>query len=346
MQQRPLGRTGLTVSALCLGTMTWGEQNTEAEAFDQMDLAREGGVNFLDAAEMYPVSPRAETQGRTEEILGRWLKSRGCRDRLVVASKVAGPGGMEWIRGGGRRLDRANILAAVEGSLKRLRTDVIDLYYLHWPDRPTNYFGRLGYQHQPDAEFVALEDSLAALQECVQAGKIRHIGLSNETPWGLMRSVALAESRGLPRPAAIQNPYNLLNRSFEVGLAECAIREDVGLCAYSPLGFGVLSGKYLDGRQPPGARLTLFPQRYGRYVKPRGVAATGKYVDIARRHGLDPAQMALAYVTAQPFVTSTIIGATTLDQLRSNLDSADLTLPAEVREEIEAVHADNPNPCP
>lgn len=346
METRPLGRTGLSVSAVCLGTMTFGEQNTQAEGFAQLDLARDHGVTFLDAAEMYPVAPRAETQGRTEEIVGAWLADRGGRDRVVLASKVAGPGGMEWIRGAGRRLDRANILAAVETSLKRLRTDHIDLYYLHWPDRPTNFFGRLGYTHRPEAESVALEESLAALQDCVTAGKIRHVGLSNETPWGLMRTVHLAESLGLPRPACIQNPYNLLNRSFEIGLAECAIREEVGLCAYSPLGFGTLSGKYLGDQRPAGARLTLFPERYGRYVKPRGVAATEAYVAIARRHGLDPAQMALAWVTSRPFTTSTIIGATSLEQLRSNLGSADLTLSDEVVAEIEAVHEGNPNPCP
>lgn len=346
MDYRPLGRTGLTVSALCLGTMTFGEQNTEDEGFAQMDLARDRGITFIDAAEMYPVAPRPETQGRTEEIVGRWLAARGGRDRMVLATKAAGPGGMDWIRGEGRRLDRANILAAVDGSLKRLGTDYIDLYYLHWPDRPTNYFGRLGYVHKANADFVALEESLAALAECIAAGKIRHVGLSNETPWGLMQALHLAESRGLPRPACIQNPYNLLNRSFEIGLAECAVREDVGLCAYSPLGFGTLTGKYLGGQKPPGCRLTLFPERYGRYVKPRGVAGTQAYVDIARRHGLDPAQMALAYVTSRAFTTSTILGATSVGQLRTNIDSVNLALPDAVMAEIEAVHADNPNPCP
>lgn len=347
METRPLGRTGLNVSAICLGTMTFGEQNTEAEGHAQLDYALDHGVNFLDTAELYPVTPRRETQGRTEEIIGTWMKTRGTRDKVIVASKVVGPSpSMDWFRGPDHRLDRPNITAALDASLKRLQTDVIDLYYLHWPDRKTNYFGQLGYAHDPNDEFVALEESLSVLADAQEAGKIRHIGLSNETPWGLMHALHLAETKGLPRVACVQNPYNLLNRSYEVGMAECSIREDAGLCAYSPLGFGTLSGKYLGGAMPPGARITLFPDRYTRYTKPRAVEATEAYVALAREHGLDPAQMALAYVTSRPFVTSNIIGATTMEQLESNIASASLTLPDAVLEGIEAIHADIPNPAP
>ncbi|WP_404385815.1 NADP(H)-dependent aldo-keto reductase [Caenispirillum salinarum] len=347
METRPLGRTGLNVSSICLGTMTFGEQNTEAEGHAQLDYALDHGVNFLDTAELYPVTPRRETQGRTEEIIGTWMKARGTRDQVVVASKVVGPSpAMDWFRGPDHRLDRANITAALDASLARLQTDVIDLYYLHWPDRKTNFFGQLGYTHDPDNEAVALEESLSVLADMQKAGKIRHIGLSNETPWGLMHALHLAESKGLPRVACVQNPYNLLNRSYEVGMAECSMREEAGLCAYSPLGFGTLSGKYLGGAMPRGARITLFPDRYTRYTKPRAVAATEAYVALARDHGLDPAQMALAYVTSRPFVTSNIIGATTMAQLESNIASAALDLPEAVLEGIEAIHADNPNPAP
>lgn len=346
MEYRPLGRTGLNVSALCLGTMTFGEQNSEAEAHAQLDQAVTAGINFIDTAEMYPVPPKAETQGRTETYIGSWLKQHGQRDDLIIASKVAGPA--EWLnylRGGQNRLDRRNILAAVEDSLRRLQTDHIDLYQVHWPDRNTNFFGKLGYEHPAEDSSIPIEETLRALEELVTAGKVRHIGVSNETPWGLMQYLALAEQAGLPRIASIQNPYNLLNRSFEVGLAEIAHREDVGLLAYSPLGFGVLSGKYLDSAWPEGARLTLH-ERFSRYSNPQGVAATEAYVKLAREQNLSPAQMALAFVTSRPFVTSNIIGATSLEQLNENLASAKLSLPDEVLTEIEAIHQQQPNPCP
>jgi aryl-alcohol dehydrogenase-like predicted oxidoreductase len=259
---------------------------------------------------------------------------------------VAGPGDwIDYLRMPGRRLDRANIEAALDASLQRLQTDYIDLYQLHWPDRETNYFGKLGYSHPPQDESVPLLETLQVLGDLVQAGKIRHVGLSNETPWGTMRMLALAESHGLPRIVSIQNPYSLLNRSFEVGLAEVAIREQCGLLAYSPLGFGMLSGKYLNGECPPGARLTLF-SRFDRYSNEQAQWATAEYCAIARRHGLDPAQMALAFVTSRPFVTSNIIGATTLEQLESNLASVELSLSQEVLDEIEAVHQRQPNPSP
>lgn len=346
MKYRNLGRTELRVSEICLGTMTWGEQNTPADAFTQLDVAMASGVNFIDTAELYPVPPRPQTQGRTEQILGDWLRRRGRRDDLVIATKVVGRN--NWnpsIRGGIDCLDRANIEAALNASLKRLRTDYIDLYQLHWPDRRTNFFGRLGYQHPADDTAIPPDETLRVLSDQIRAGKIRHVGLSNETPWGVMKFLQLAEQHGLPRMVAVQNPYSLLNRSFEIGLAEIAHREDCGLLAYSPLGFGVLSGKYLGGARPAGARMTLFT-RFTRYDNPQAYAATQAYVDLAQHHGLDPAQMALAYVHRRPFLTSTIIGARTLEQLRDNLASIELTLGDTVLAGIEAIHQRHPNPAP
>ncbi len=347
MQYRPLADTGLDVSVLCLGTMTFGQQNSEQDAFEQLDMALDAGVNFIDTAEMYSIPPRAESMGSTETIIGNWLKQRGCRDKVTLASKVAGPGRdwLTYIRGGNNRLDRANIHAAVDGSLRRLQTDVIDLYQLHWPDRQTNCFGRLGYTHAQEPDEVPLQETLLALAEMVAAGKIRYVGVSNETPWGVMRFLQLADTLGLPRMVSIQNPYSLLNRSFEIGLAEISHRENVGLLAYSPLGFGVLSGKYLGDNTPPKARLTLYPD-YQRYSNLQALKATQDYVTLARDYGLDPAQMALAFVTSRSFLTSNIIGATTLEQLRSNLDSVDVTLSDEMLDEIEAIHTRHPNPSP
>ncbi|EPC01829.1 aldo-keto reductase [Litchfieldella anticariensis FP35 = DSM 16096] len=343
MQIRPLGKTGINVSRLCLGTMTFGEQNSEAEAHEQLDRAVAFGINFIDTAEMYPVPPMAETQGRTEAYIGSWLKRRASRDDIIIATKVAGPG-LAHIRGG-PRLTREHIQQAIDGSLTRLQTDYVDLYQLHWPDRSTNFFGKLGYLPDEEEDATPLEETLSALKELVDAGKVRAIGLSNETPWGVMRCLRLAETMDIPRVASVQNPYNLLNRSFEVGLAEIAHREDVGLLAYSPLAFGVLSGKYLDGARPPKGRLTLF-ERFQRYTSEVAEEATHAYVRIARDHGLDPAQMALAYVNSRPFLTSNIIGATTMEQLESNLASESLKLEQEVLDAIEAVHKRLPNPCP
>ncbi|PCJ57429.1 MAG: NADP(H)-dependent aldo-keto reductase [Rhodospirillaceae bacterium] len=344
MEKRKLGRSDIQVSCICLGTMTWGEQNTESEAHAQLDLALDRGVNFIDTAEMYPILPRAETCGRTETYIGNWLKARKNRDKVVLATKVVGQSRFSYIRGGKHCLDRSNIEAAIDASLRRLRTDYIDLYQLHWPDRSTNIFGTLGYSHVEE-ESVPLEETLAVLEGLVRAGKIRAIGISNETPWGAMRYLHLAEMKGWARMASIQNPFNLLNRSFEVGLAEIAIREDCGLLAYSPLAFGVLSGKYLDGRKPAGARLTLFSE-FTRYSNLRAQAATEAYVRLAEGHGLDPAQMALAYVIGRPFVTSAIVGATTMAQLQSNLASAAMSLSSEVLQAIDAIHSQNPNPSP
>lgn len=346
MLYRKLGRTDIEVSALSLGTMTWGEQNTEREAHAQLERALQAGINFIDTAEMYPVPPRAETQGRTELMLGNWLARSGRRDEVVLATKVSGPASwVSYLREGEIRLDRRNIEAALDSSLKRLQTDYVDLYQVHWPDRPTNYFGALGYEHREEEESIAIEETLEVMDDLVRSGKVRTIGVSNETPWGVMRWLQLAEQQQRARVVSIQNPYNLLNRSFEVGLAEIAHREHTGLLAYSPLAFGVLSGKYLDNRQPEGTRLTLF-ERFSRYSNSEGQAATRTYVDIARRHGLDPAQMALAFVTSRPFVTSTILGATTLEQLQSDMDSIHVSLSTEVLEEIEREHGRCANPCP
>ncbi len=346
MEYRKLGSSDVEVSALCLGTMTFGQQNSEADAHSQLDLALERGVNFIDTAEMYPVPTRGETQGRTEAFIGSWFAGGAPRDKVVLATKVSGySDNITWIRDGSLRLDRTNIETALDDSLRRLQTDYIDLYQVHWPDRITNYFGQLGYRHQEREAAVPIAETLAVLGDLVAAGKVRQIGISNETPWGVMTWLTAAQRAGLPRVVSIQNPYNLLNRSFEVGLAEVAHREQVGLLAYSPLAFGTLTGKYLGGDVPKNSRLDLFRQ-YQRYTKPRGVAATERYVAIAREHGLDAGQMALAYVTSRAFLASTIIGATNLEQLESNLASAGLVLSEEVLENIEAVHQDNPNPCP
>jgi len=346
MKYRRLGRTDIEVSEICLGTMTWGQQNTQDEAFAQLDMAIDAGVNFIDTAEMYPVPPRPETQGATETILGNWLKQRGRRHDLIIATKVVGRN--NWnasIRGGIDCLDRNNIQQAVNDSLRRLQTDYIDLYQLHWPDRRTNFFGKLGFRYDPDEVAIPIEETLQALAEQVEAGKIRMIGLSNETPWGMMKFLRLAEQMNLPRVVSIQNPYNLLNRTFEIGLAEIAHREDCGLLAYSPLAFGVLSGKFLNGARPAGTRLVLFT-RFTRYSNPQAELATAAYVALAREHGLDPAQMALAYVSSRPFLTSNIIGARTMEQLRTDLSSIELQLSESVLSGIEAIHQQQPNPAP
>jgi aryl-alcohol dehydrogenase-like predicted oxidoreductase len=345
MEYRRLGRSDIEVSIICLGSMTWGEQNSEAEGFQQMDFAVDRGINFIDTAEMYAAPPRRETCGRSEEIIGNWLAARGGRDRLVLATKVTGPSdGLDYIRGERTRLDRRQIARAIEGSLKRLKTDYVDLYQLHWPDRPIKAFGQLGYEHS-EGEETAPEETLDALAELVRAGKVRSVGLSNETPWGVMRFLALAEAGRGPRMASIQNPYSLLNRSFEARLAEVALREDCGLLAYAPVAAGALTGKYLNGRRPEGARMTLFPNNK-RYFGAQGEAATAAYVDLARDEGLDPARMALAYVLARPFLCSAIIGATSLAQLENSIAAKDLVLSQEVLNAIESIHKTYTYPCP
>lgn len=345
MEFAKLGATDINVSKVCLGTMTWGEQNTQDQGFEQMDMAMDRDVNFFDTAELYSIPPRAETYGSTETIIGNWLAARKTRDKIVLASKASGPG-LSYMRDGNMKFDRKNLELALDASLKRLQTDYLDLYYLHWPVRRTNYFGHLGYEHDPsDTDWTPLEETLGVLGDMVKAGKIRAVGISNETPWGFMKFLEIAERTGLPRLAGMQNPYNLLNRIYEIGMAEISMREDCGLLAYSPLGFGSLSGKYLNGAKPEGARMTLF-ESYRRYAKPKGIKATERYVALAKDSGLDPAQMALAFINAQPFLTSNIIGATTLAQLKSNIDALDIKLSKDVMDEINKIHTDIPNPAP
>jgi aryl-alcohol dehydrogenase-like predicted oxidoreductase len=346
MQYRHLGDTDIKVSVICLGTMTWGVQNTAADAFEQLEYALSQGVNFIDTAELYAIPPTAKTFGKTEAIIGEWLARRGRRDDLVIASKVAGNtrGWVSHIRGG-PRLNRVHMNEALEGSLRRLQTDYLDLYQVHWPARTTNYFGERGITDICDEDVESIGETLEILDGFVRAGKVRQIGISNETPWGVMQYLMLAERHGWARIRSIQNPYNLLNRLFEVGLSEMALREKVGLLAYSPLGFGVLSGKYLDGLAPAGSRLKLFPD-YRRYSNDNSVAATRAYTEIATRHGLTPTQLALAFVNSRPFLSANIIGATSMEQLRENIGSIDVELSNEVLKEIDAVHAQIPDPAP
>ncbi|WP_394229629.1 NADP(H)-dependent aldo-keto reductase [Shewanella colwelliana] len=346
MDYRRLPHSSLDVSELCLGTMTWGEQNTQNEAFEQLDYAIGEGINFIDTAEMYPVPPKAETQGETERILGNYLKSRGNRDNLVIATKVSAPGGKsDYIRPN-MALDWRNIHQAVDDSLSRLQIDTIDLYQLHWPDRNTNFFGELFYQQQDSEKLTPILDTLEALADLISAGKIRYVGVSNETSWGLMKYLQLAEKHGLPRIISVQNPYNLLNRSFEVGMAEIAHREELPLLAYSPLAFGALSGKYLNDQWPEGARLTLF-KRFARYTGSQmALEATQAYVELAREFNISPAQMALAFVNSRQFVASNIIGATSLTQLKENIDSVNVSLSEPLMSRLNDLAERYRLPCP
>ncbi len=350
MEKRRLGRTDIHVSKICLGTMTWGEQNTEAEAHAQLDLAIDRGVNFIDMAELYPIPPKAETQGRTERYVGSWLKARGTRDRVVLASKVVGRTANEWFRGGRpSRLVRADIFDAIEKSLDKLQTDYLDLYQIHWPDRQTPWGAnpsRVGDWPPPrDDDETPIAETLAVFDELVKAGKIRHLGLSNESTWGLMRYLAESENGGGPRVASIQNAYNLVNRTFEVNLAEACHREDVSLLAYSPLAQGYLTGKYDNGALPQGSRKQLF-DRLQRYETPGAAAAHLAYNDLAREFGMEPALFANAFVSNRPFVTANIVGATSTAQLETALDSADVTWTAEIQEAVDAIHQRLGNPCP
>ncbi|WP_065188240.1 NADP(H)-dependent aldo-keto reductase [Shewanella woodyi] len=347
MEYRRLPHSNLEVSELCLGTMTWGEQNTQSEAFSQLDFAIGQGINFIDTAEMYPVPPKAETQGATERILGNYLKKAGNRDNLVIATKVAAPGGKgDYIRPN-MALDWRNLHEAVDSSLERLQIDTIDLYQVHWPDRNTNFFGELSYQQIDENEkLTPIIDTLEALAALQKEGKIRYIGVSNETPWGLMKYLQLAEKHNLPRVVSVQNPYNLLNRSFEVGMAEISHREEVPLLAYSPLAFGALSGKYLDDQWPEGARLTLF-KRFARYTGSQvALDATKAYVELAREFKLSPAQMSLAFVNSRKFVGSNIIGATNLEQLKENIDSINTSISPELMARLDELAQVYRLPCP
>ncbi|MEQ8442471.1 MAG: NADP(H)-dependent aldo-keto reductase [Alphaproteobacteria bacterium] len=348
MRYNKLGHTDIDVSVICLGTMTWGQQNTEAEGHEQMDYALDNGVNFWDTAELYSVPPKAETYGRTEEIIGTWFERNPARRKdVILASKVAGRASrLSYMRphlhDGETRLDRQSILEACDNSLKRLKTDYIDVYQLHWPERQTNYFDAVNYTHNPDADGFPIEETLRALDELVKSGKVRYVAVSNESAWGVMEFLRLADQAGLPRIVSIQNPYNLLKRDYEVGLAEVSCRTGVGLLAYSPLAMGVLSGKYLNGAMPEGSRMALFGQYFPRYLTERAARTTAKYVDIATRYGLDPAQMANTFVNIRPFTTSNIIGARTMDQLKLAVATGDMSLDQEILDDIETVHKETP----
>ncbi len=347
MQYNLLPNTDIKVSKICLGTMTWGEQNTEAEGHEQLEYAiKERGINFIDTAEMYSVPSKAATQGSTEKIIGTWLNKRNKRDDIIIASKVSGPSaGLPHI-GTGPKFNKENITNSLNNSLKRLQADYIDLYQLHWPERPTNYFGALGYHHTSDDAVTDFKETLSVLQDFIQQGKIRYVGISNETPWGTMQYLQMAEKFDLPKISTIQNPYNLVNRTYEVGLAEIGMRENIGLLAYSPLAGGLLSEKYLSGQRPHGARFTLWPNYFNRYAHPNTMKAVEKYAVLAKENDLSLVQMSLAYINSRSFLTANIIGATTMIQLKENIDSIDINLSDELLKEIEKIHLEFPNPAP
>jgi aryl-alcohol dehydrogenase-like predicted oxidoreductase len=347
MEYRRLGRTDLNVSLLCLGTMTWGQQNTEADGHAQMDYALEQGINFFDTAELYSIPPRPETQGSTERIIGSWFKARGSRDKVILASKVIGRSDSTWYRDDGSKgeLSRAQIEEAVNKSLKRLQTDYIDLYQIHWPDRPMPWGSNPTIFRHQEGQSHPIAETVEIMTDLVKAGKIRHFGLSNESAWGTMTFLKYADAKGQARVQSVQNAYNLLNRTYEVALAEVTMHENVSLLAYSPLAQGYLTGKYLDGARPPGARTTLF-SRGQRYENPTAEAAIRKYIALAKEFSLDPAQMALAFVNSRPFLTSNIIGATSMEQLKTDIASIDVTITPELEERINAIHVEHCNPCP
>ena len=345
MNYKKLGNTDLDISTICLGTMTWGEQNTQKEGFEQMNFALDQGVNFFDTAEIYSIPPRQKTFGDTEVIIGNWFEKTKKRGKVILASKVCGPM-REYVRGGGNQFGTKNISEALEGSLKRLKTDYIDLYQLHWPERKTNFFGKLGYEHDDSNEWTQFEDILSDLNKFIDQGKIRHIGLSNETPWGLSKFLELSKSKNLPRMLSVQNPYNLLNRTYEVGLSEMSVREKAGLLAYSPLACGYLSGKYRNNQMPKGTRMERDGDFWTRYSKPNSNQAIDAYYEISKKHKLNFAQMSLKFIEIQPFVTSVIIGATTMEQLKTNIESVNINLSDDVIKEINEVQTIYPNPCP
>ena len=345
MNYKKLGNTDINVSTICLGTMTWGEQNTIQEGFKQMDYSLDMGINFFDTAELYAIPPKKETYGKTEEIIGDWLNKRNNRAKIILATKITGPG-PSWIRGGGNQYNRKNLNEAVNQSLKRLKTDYIDLYQLHWPERKTNYFGKLGYDHKDDEEWNSFENILQDLNEIIKSGKIRYVGLSNETAWGLSKFLEISKEKNLPRIVSVQNPYNLLNRTYEIGLAEISIREKSGLLAYSPLASGVLSGKYRKGALPEGSRMKLFGDRFPRYKTKNANNAIDAYYKIAKEHNLNLAQMSLKFCEMQYFMTSIIIGATTMEQLKTDIESVNVNLSDQVIKEINEIQKIYTNPCP
>src|SRR5258708_2658444 len=345
MKYNKLGSSDLSVSDICLGTMTWGEQNSQSDAHEQLDYAVSRGINFIDAAEMYPVPPRAQTQGRTETYLGSWLKKQA-REKFVIATKITAQGrGFDWVRGGPRLIGRKTIQEALDGSLERLQTDYVDLYQIHWPDRYLPLFGNTFYDPAQERATAPIEEQLEAFAGFVKAGKVRYLGVSNESPWGVLEFIRIARAKGLPMVASIQNAYSLLNRSFEMGLSEVTRREGIPLLAYSRLGFAHLSGKYLDGAKPAGARLTRFPPFGQRYDKPNVMPAVTAYAELARKAKLSPASLAIAFVCSRWFCASTIVGATTIEQLREDIGAGGVTLQEEVLAEIDAIHLRYPNPA-
>ena len=345
MNYRKLGNTDLDVSTICLGTMTWGEQNTQEEGFEQMDYALDQGINFFDTAELYAIPPKKETYGKTEEIIGNWFKQKKNRSKVILATKIAGPG-LSWVRGGGNQYDREKLNDAVNQSLKRLQTDYIDLYQLHWPERKTNYFGKLGYEHKNDNEWNNFEEILNSLDEIIKSGKVKYVGLSNETAWGLTKFLEISKTKNLPRVMSVQNPYNLLNRTYEIGLAEASIREKSGLLAYSPLASGIMSGKYRNGAMPDGSRMKLFGDRFPRYKTKNAINAVEEYYKISKKYNLDLSQMSLKFCELQPFMTSVIIGATTMKQLKTDIESVNVNLSDDIIKEINEVQKLYTNPCP
>ena len=346
MNYKKLGSTDVDVSTICLGTMTWGEQNSKADGFEQMDYAIDNGVNFWDTAEIYAIPMREETYGETENIIGEWFKKTKKRDKVILATKVSGPTTKEYIRGGGCSYDKKSMSEALEKSLKRMQTDYIDLYQLHWPERNTNFFGQQGYEHDANEKnWIAFEEILENLKKFVDAGKIRYVGLSNETAWGLAKCLELSKLKNLPKMMAVQNPYNLLNRTYEVGLAEISVREQSGLLAYSPLAFGYLTGKYRNNNMPKGSRIDLFKD-FTRYNNENSIKAIEEYYKISQKFNLDFAQMSIKFCEIQPFVTSVIIGATTMQQLKTNVESVNVKLNNEIINEINEVQKIYPNPCP
>ena len=345
MKFKKLGTTNLDVSLICLGTMTWGTQNTEKEAFEQMDYSVKEGINFFDTAELYSVPPNSDSYGKTEVMIGNWFEKRKNRKKIILATKVAGPG-CNWIRGGGNNFDEKTIGEAIDGSLKRLKTDYIDLYQLHWPERSTNYFGKRDYKFDSDeGEWNSFESVLEALEKFIKSGKIRYIGMSNETPYGLSKYIELSKSKKLPRMMSVQNPYNLVNRTYEIGMSEISIREKCGLLVYYPLATGALSGKYRNGQMPKNSRQALF-KGWERHLNPLAMKAYEEYYKLAKENNMTMAQLAQAFVNTRPFVTSNIIGATTMDQLKENINSVNIELSDEILSKINIIHNNNPNPSP
>ena len=345
MKFRKLGTTDIDVSLICLGTMTWGTQNTEKDAFEQMDYAISQGINFFDTAEIYSVPPTYDSYGKTELMIGNWLKERKNRDKIILASKVAGPG-CDWIRGGGNNFDKKKIGEAIDGSLKRLKTDYIDLYQLHWPERSTNFFGRRDYLfNNKEGNWNSFENILEALEKYIKSGKIRYIGMSNETPYGLSRYLEIAKNKGAPRMMSVQNPYNLVNRTYEIGMSEISIREKCGLLVYYPLAAGGLSGKYRDGKMPKDSRMALF-KGWERHLNPLAMKAYDKYFKLAKDFDLTMVQLAQSFVNSRPFVTSNIIGATTMEQLKENVESINIEFTDEMMKRVNEIHNNNPNPSP